>query len=111
MTEGISNNLNAHYSTQAKVERSAYTAVMPAQNIPRYNVYTDIEGTKRWNSINQEINAQIASNGPKRYKKTPKSAAMKNVSGNNFDSKKFWNVYLGIVAAILAAIGIRKFFK
>ena len=111
MAEGISHNLNAHYSTQTKVERPKYTVATPAQNLPSYHIYTDEEANRRLSALNDEINTASNRVRPRRSKKDSKSTALTRVEGNTFDAKKFWTIYLGIVASILGIIGIKKLFK
>ena len=92
MTEITSNNLNAHYSSQAKVERNENPVAVPPQVLPSTHVYNDIDAGKRLEIINNDI-----------YEGTQ--------SEKGKPVKKFWGKYLGFVAIILGIIGAKKLFK
>ena len=111
MTEGISNNLNAHYSMKTKVERPMNVVANPSSYVPQHHVYTDYEATQKWNSLNQEINGQVMSSNPKPKKKSKSSETIKKLEHGESQNKKFWTIYLGFVGAVLALIGGRKLFK
>lgn len=48
-------NLNAHYTTNAKVVRPKNVVVSGPENIPRAHVYNDIDANNRLNAINNDI--------------------------------------------------------
>ena len=90
----ISNNqnLNAHYSTETKVKRPNKTVANAPSNLPNNKMpYYDREATKRMQAINESIY-----NDCKKEKKRGISSAVKFVSAT--------------ALAILAALGIKKFF-
>jgi len=92
MTEISSNNLNAHYSSQTKVERIENPVATAPQNIPSYHVFDDIDANNRIDIINKDI--YEGTNGEK-----------------GKPAKKFWGKYLGFVAILLGFIGLKKLFK
>lgn len=111
MTEGISNNLNAHYSIKTKVERPMNVVANVTSHVPQYHIYTDSEATQKWNSLNREINTQVVSSNPKPKKKGKTSDKIKKLEQGESKPKKFWTAYLGFVGAVLVLIGGRKLFK
>ena len=61
-------NLNAHYTTNAKIVRPTNVVVSGPENIPRAHVYNDIDANKRLNAINQDIYVD-SQKVPKKQKK------------------------------------------
>ena len=94
MGEQIENsqNLSAHYSANAKVVRHPHVVVNAPKKMPVLHVYNDIDANNKISKINTDI-----------YEKTQDEKGSAN--------KKFWKGYLAFVAAILAFLGIRRFFK
>ena len=85
-------NLNAHYSTQAKIEIPERVVVSGPALLPRQHVYNDKDAKRRMRAINEDI-----------YQHS------KSVKNNS--DKGFIKAFLGIVFVILAALGIKKLFK
>ena len=92
MTEISSNNLNAHYSSQAKVELPENTIAVPPQTLPSYHAFDEKDANSKFEIINKDIYE-----GTKREKGKP--------------AKNFWTKYLGFVAIVLGIIGVKKLFK
>ena len=92
MAEVSSNNLNAHYTSQAKVERSENIVAVPPKTLPSYHAFDEKDANRRMEMINKDI-----------YEGT------KNEKGK--PAKNFWTKYLGFVAIVLGIIGIKKLFK
>ena len=86
------NNLNAHYSSQTKIEIPQRVVVSGPSALPGQHVYNDIDANKRMKAINDDI-----------YQSSR--------SVRSSEDKKFVKVFCGIVLAILAALGIKKLFK
>ncbi|MBQ7764484.1 hypothetical protein IJ384_03830 [bacterium] len=85
-------NLNAHYSTNAKVQRPPKKAVTAPNTLPTMHLYNDRDANKRIKALNQDIY-----NDSKIEEKR-----------NAFN---FAKVFGGIVLAILAILGLKKVFK
>ena len=86
------NNLNAHYSSQTKIEIPKHVVASGPNSLPGQHVYNDIDAKRRMRAINDDI-----------YKT---SKIQKNK-----ESRKFLKVFSAIVLAIIAALGIKRFFK
>ena len=86
------NNLNAHYSSQTKIELPKNVVVTGPESLPGQHVYNDIDAKKRMRAINDDI-----------YQSSK--------TAKNKENKKFLKVFCGIVLAILAALGIKRLFK
>ena len=63
-------NLNAYYTTNAKIERPKHVVVSGPDNIPRVHVYNDIDANNRLNNINHDIyvDSQKIPKAPKKKK-------------------------------------------
>lgn len=48
-------NLDAHYSTNAKVERPIRPVVLPPSGLPQQHVFSDKDASNRMKAINQDI--------------------------------------------------------
>ena len=92
MTEISSNNLNAHYTNQAKVEKPENTVAIPPQTLPSRYAFDENAANKKFEAINKDIYE-----GAMKEKEKP--------------AKKFWTKYIVFVAAVLGIIGIRRRFK
>ena len=82
-------NLNAHYTTNAKVERPFKNIANGPNNLPQMHLYNDIDASKKMGVINNDIY-----NGTKQARKK--------------DAKTFWKIFGGFVLAILGYKGIQK---
>jgi hypothetical protein len=85
-------NLDAHYSTNPKVERPKKFAVSAPINMPTTHVFGDKDAKKKFHEINQDI-----------FEETQKEKSR--------ESNNFIKVFGGIVALILGAKLIQHFFK
>ena len=92
MTEIVSQNLDAHYTNNSKVERASVKVVQPPNSVPEYKIFNDISANKRMYEINNDI-----------YEKTS------DAKGSS--KKNFAIGFSTIVLSIIAFLGIRKFFK
>lgn len=90
MSEKVSNiNLDAHYTSNPKVERPARVVITGPDTLPKGHLYNDIDAKKRLNQANTDIY-----DGVKTEKK-------KNAS-------KFWKIFGGIVGIILIIKGAKN---
>ena len=85
-------NLNAHYSNNAKVIKKSKTPALAPNSLPKHHLYNDIDANDRMNAINQDIYNL--------YKNEKKS-----------NGKNFIKIFCGIIIAILTALGLKKVFK
>lgn len=92
MTDIASNNLNSHYSNQAKVTQPAYVVASAPDKLPSYHIFNDEDANDKFEVINNDIHTQTKSEKTK-------------------DGKNFFKFYLAFVAALLAFLGIKKIFK
>ena len=90
--------IEAHYSTETKVKPPKLIAEAPG-TIPKHQVFSDIEATKKFQTINNDI-----------YEGTKKEKKKKNEFNKSLYLKIMGGVAL--LAAVIAGIGkIRKFFR
>ena len=92
MTDVSSNNINAHYTVQTKVERPVYTVASAPGDLPKYHTFDDNDANKKFVTVNKDIYT-----GTRDEKSKP--------------ARKFWTIYLSFAAAVLAIIGAKKLFK
>ena len=85
-------NLDAHYTTEAKVKRHPHVVVSAPEALPTYHVYNDIDANKRLADLNNDIYVRY-----KEEKAQPK--------------RTFLKAFGAIVATILAIVGIKRIFK
>lgn len=93
MTE-ISNNqnLNAHYTTNAKAQRSTNAVASAPVDLPKHHLFSDKDANNRMKAISYDI-----------YQDSKKE--------ENRHAKNFSKVFGGGVLAILAILGLKKVFK
>ena len=93
MSEVLNNqNLNSHYSTNAKVHRPSRPIANAPQSFTKPHLFDDNDANNRLKAINQDIY-----NASKNEEKRP--------------LKNFLKIFGTIVAGIIAYIGIKKLFK
>ena len=85
-------NIEAHYSTNPKVTKTARAVVNAPNSLPTYHLYNDIDANKRLAHINNDVYVES-----KRFQKN--------------EQRNFTKIFLGIVAVILATLGIKKLIK
>lgn len=92
--QDVSNNqnLNAHYSNNAKVKRPSRPVASPPESLSKPHLFNDRDANNRIKAINQDI-----------YLDSKKE---ENRSGLNFIK-----VFGAGVLAILVFLGIKRFFK
>ena len=61
-------NLNAHYTTQAKVAKPERVVVDGPDNIPKYHIYTDREANEKLTALNNDVYISVQK-APKPKKK------------------------------------------
>ena len=61
-------NLNAHYTTQSKVEKPERVVVNGPENIPKYHIYSDKEANEKLTALNNDVYISVK-NTPKKSKK------------------------------------------
>lgn len=91
MTDSYTTNLEAHYSTNPKTSLPQKIIAQPPETIPVRHLFNDRDANARLKILNQDI-----------YEERKKE--------KNKDVKTFIKWFGGIVLAILAFIGIKKFF-
>ena len=90
MAEVVSNiNLDAHYSSNPKVERPARVVANGPTTIPSTHLFDDNDANKRFEGINRDI-----------YEKT---GVEKKKNASNF-----WKIFGSIVGIILIIKGVRN---
>ena len=95
MTVIATQNLNAHYTTNSKVQRPLRNVAVANTNLPHTHVFDDRDANKRLSAINNDIYT-----GAKREKRRKDYA--------------FGKIFGGLVLAVLGFKGIQKlitFFK
>ena len=61
-------NLNAHYTTQAKVAKPEKVVVEGPENVPKYHLYTDREANEKLTALNNDVYISVK-NEPRQSKK------------------------------------------
>lgn len=93
MTEvSNNNNLSAHYSANPKVNRPTGIVATAPVELPKMHLFNDKDANIRMNAINQDI-YQDSKKEEKRY------------------GRQFIKVFGACVLAIMAFIGLKRFFK
>ena len=92
MSEIISQNLNAHYSNDAKVQRPQRPIATPPDTLPKMHLFNDKDANNRIKAIDNDI-----------YLDTKKE---EKKQGTNF--VKF---FVAGVIGLLALIGLKRIFK
>ena len=85
-------NLNAHYTSNPKVERPQRAIVSAPNNLPVMHLYNDRDANNRMKSINNDIYQ-----GFKQEKQK--------------DGTKFLKGFVAVILGILTFLGIKKVFK
>lgn len=85
------NNIQAHYSSEINAKKPTGIVTENLPYLPDRVVFSDTEANKKIKAIDNEVHRSA--------KKDQKKEA-----------KKFWTVYLGIVAIILSIVGVNKLF-
>ena len=89
MTDVSNINLDAHYSSNPKVVRTARVVASAPNTLPSTHLFDDKDANKRFETINNDIYE-------KRGVEEKKNA------------NKFWKIFAGIVITILGIKGIQK---
>ena len=61
-------NLNAHYTTQAKVTKPERVVVSGPDNVPQYHIYSDKEANEKLTALNNDVYISVQK-APKPKKK------------------------------------------
>lgn len=61
-------NLNAHYTTQAKVAKPERVVVEGPNDVPKYHIYSDKEANEKLKALNNDVYISVQ-NAPKPAKK------------------------------------------
>ena len=93
MTEIATNqNLNAHYTKDAKIKRLRHPVTSAPTNMPKHHLFNDKDANNRMKAINNDI-----------YQGFKKEENRKGTT--------FIKVFAGIVLAVLGFLGLKKLFK
>ena len=61
-------NLNAHYTTEYKIQRPQHVVVTGPDSVPKYHVYTDSEANEKLIALNNDVYESVQKE-PKPQKK------------------------------------------
>ena len=90
--------VDAHYSSNMKIQRPSVVEALPPTNALNSGMFSDKDATKRFNSLNNDI-----------YEGTNKEK-----KNHVFNRKRFIKIFIGVllaVAGIFCFGKIRNFFK
>ena len=92
MNEVKNQNIGAHYSASTKVKRPEVKVALPPEQLPMNQTFNDREATKKIFRVNNSINKDL------------KKEKSKEISS-------FLKILVGVVIAIGAFLGLKKFLK
>ena len=93
--EICSKMLEAHYTTETKIQPISNLIANPPTTIPQHKLYSDKEADKKLAEINNDIYL----------------GAQKEKSEKGFNKKLYLKLFALITLCIAAAAGLKKFFK
>ena len=101
-------NLNAHYTSNPKVERPQRAIVSAPNNLPVMHLYNDRDANNRMKSINNDIYQGFKQEKQKDLKI---EYSKKRTVGDAGPYTNFLKGFVAVILGILTFLGIKKVFK